>query len=144
MRKIILTIGLLSMSILSCTDEAFDGSLNGSWTVFSFENLITGATEFKTQENSWNMNINIQFDDTKSPKIISGTNTTNQVLGEFSYIEQNQFRVSSLMSTRVSQPKWADEFTRAIQDQDLTFKIAKNQLVIYYENNSKSMTLNRY
>jgi hypothetical protein len=143
MRKILLAIGVFSMVILGCTNEKVDNSLNGSWTVLSFENLTTGATEFKTQENSWDKDIKVQFHDTNNPNIISGTNITNQISGEFNYVGQNQFAVSNLASTYVGQPRWADEFVVAILDQDLTFKIADDKLVIYYDNNSKSVTLTR-
>jgi hypothetical protein len=143
MKKLVLAIGFFLIGILSCTNESFDNSLNGSWTVLSFENLAAGTTEFKTQENSWNKDIKIQFQDTENPKIISGTNITNQISGKFSYVGQNQFRVSNLGSTYVAQPKWADEFVVAILDQDLTFKITNNRLVIHYDNNSKSVTLKR-
>src|SRR5438128_2061089 len=114
MKKLILAIGFFLIGILSCTNESFDNSLNGSWTVLSFENLATGTTEFKTQENSWNKDIKIQFQDTENPKIISGTNITNRISGKFSYVGQNQFRVSNLGSTYVAQPRWADEFVVAI------------------------------
>jgi hypothetical protein len=143
MKKIILAIGLFLIGILGCTNESFDNSLNGSWTVVSFENLATGTTESKTQENSWNKDITIQFQDTKNPKIISGTNITNQISAEFNYVGQNQFRVSNLGSTYVAQPRWADEFVVAILDQDMTFKVTNDKLVIHYDKNSKSVTLKR-
>jgi hypothetical protein len=143
MKKLILAIGFFLMGILSCTNEASDNSLNGSWTVVSFENLTTGTTEFKNQENSWNKDIKIQFHDSKNPKIVSGTNITNQISGEFSYVGQNQFRVSNLASTYVNQPRWADGFAAAILDQGLTFKIINDRLVIHYDNNSKTVTLKR-
>jgi len=141
MKRLILAIGLIC--IFSCSNDDFDNSLNGSWTVFSFENLTTGTTEFKTQENSWDKEIKIQFDDTRNPKIISGTNITNQISGEFIYVGQNQVKVSDLVSTYVNQPRWADEFVIAIRDEDLTFKIINDRLVIYYDNKSKSVTLKR-
>jgi hypothetical protein len=143
MKRLHLAIGLLSIGIFSCTDGDVDNSLHGSWTVISFENLTTGTIEFKTHENSWDKDINIKFDDTASPKTISGTNITNQIFGEFSFIGQNQFEVSNLGSTDVNQPRWADEFLVALSDQDLTFKTTNDRLVIYYDNKEKRVTLKR-
>lgn len=143
MKRIIFTIGLLSIGLISCTNDTFDNSLNGSWTVFSFENLTTGTTEFKTQENSWDKEINVKFDNSANPKTISGMNITNQFFGEISNTGQNQFKVSNLMSTEVGQPRWADEFIVAILDQGLTFRINNDRLVIKYDNSTKSMTLKR-
>jgi heat shock protein HslJ len=143
MKGLTILIGLFSIAILSCTNETFDNSLNGSWKVISFENLTTGTTEFKTQENSWDKEIKVKFDDTVNPKAISGTNITNQIFGEFSLAGQNQFKVSNLGSTEVNQPRWADEFLKAILDQNLTFKITNDRLVIYYDNKTKSVTLKK-
>jgi len=143
MKRLILVIGLLLIGIFSCTNDTFDNSLNGSWTVFSFQNLTTGTTEFKTQENSWDKDIKVKFDDTVNPKTLSGTNITNQIFGEFSFVGQNQFKVSNLGSTEVNQPRWADEFLVAILDQNLSFKITSDRLVIFYNNKTKSVTLKR-
>jgi len=143
MKRLILVIGLLLIGIFSCTNDTFDNSLNGSWTVFSFQNLTTGTTEFKTQENSWDKDIKVKFDDTVNPKTLSGTNITNQIFGEFSFVGQNQFKVSNLGSTEVNQPRWADEFLVAILDQSLSFKITSDRLVIFYNNKTKSVTLKR-
>ena len=143
MKRLILAIGFLSIGFFSCTYDSFDNSLKGSWTVFSFEKLKTGTIEFKTQENSWDKDIKIKFDDTVNPKTISGTNITNQIFGEISLSGQNQFKVSNLGSTEVNQPRWADEFIVAILDQNLTFKITNDRLVIFYDNKAKSVTLKR-
>jgi hypothetical protein len=143
MKKLILAIGLLSFGFLSCTDDTFDNSLNGSWTVISFKNLTTGVTEFKTEENSWDQEINITIDNTANPQTISGTNITNHIFGEFSLISQNQFQVSNLGSTDANQPRWADEFLVAILDQNLIFKITGDRLVILYANETKRVTLKR-
>ena len=143
MKKLILAIGFFATGVLSCDNETFDDALNGTWVVFSFDDIIAGTSEFKTQENSWSKDIRIQFDETKNPKTISGTNITNQISGEFSYVGQDQFIVSNLASTDANQPRWADEFVVAILDQDLTFEIANDRLVIYYDNQTKSVTLER-
>lgn len=143
MKKIILVILLVSIELQGCTDEISHDSLNGSWTVFSFQNLATGTTEFRTQENSWNKNITVQFDVTGNPKTISGKNTTNNISGEFNYVGENQFQVSNLQSTYVNQPRWAFEFITAITSQDLTFEIIDDTLVISYDNKSKSVALKR-
>jgi hypothetical protein len=143
MAKFIL-ISVISIGIFSCTYDAIDNhSINGTWVVISFQNLITGVTEFKTQENSWNKDIIVTFDDSKTPKTISGTNISNEIFGEFIYINQDQFKVTKLGSTYVNQPRWADEFLKAIADQSLTFKVVGDRLVINYDNASKNVTLKR-
>lgn len=143
MIRLIFSIGFLSIGMFSCTDDTYNNSLNGSWKVFSFQNVTTGTIEFKTQENSWNKEIKVKFDDTVNPKTISGINITNQIFGEFSYVGQNQVKVSNLGSTEANQPRWADEFLVAMLDQNLTFKITHDRLVMYYNNKTKSVTLRR-
>jgi len=140
MRKIVLAVALFSLGITSCSyDSINSNSLNGTWTVLSFTNLVTNVTEFKTQENSWNMAIKVTFDDSK--KTISGTNISNELFGEFNYVGTQQFRVTNLGSTYVYQPRWANEFLRVLTDGDLPFRITNGNLVIYYQNKSKSVTL---
>ncbi len=143
MKTGILVIGLFLISVLRCTEEEFDNSLNGSWTVFSFENLVTGTTEFRNQENSWGKEIRVTFDDTVDPKTISGINTTNQIFGEFTLVGNSRFAVSNLGSTYANQPRWSDQFLKAILDPNLTFRISKDRLIISYDNRTKRVTLMR-
>ena len=145
-------IGLLLLGQLSCSDDNIDissfkddssiSTLNGTWRVYSFENFTTNSVEYRTQENSWDKYITVTFDDTQNPKELSGTNITNTILGEFDYVGQRQFKMNTLSTTQVGQPKWADKFTDAVLDNEVSFKINDRQLRIYYENKTKSMTLN--
>jgi hypothetical protein len=144
MKKLIFAFGLLSVCVLSCTTDAIDkNSLNGSWVVYSFEDLATGVVELKTQQNSWNKDIKITFEDALNPKAISGINISNQFFGEFSYVSQNGFRVSKLGSTEVNQPRWADQFMSAILDPSLTFEVGQDNLIIYYRKKSKRVRLKK-
>jgi hypothetical protein len=146
-------IGLLLVGQLSCSDENVDissfnddssiSTLNGNWKVYSFENFSTMTVEYATQENSWDKYITVTFDDTKDPNELAGTNITNTILGEFEYVAQRQFKMNTLSTTQVGQPEWADEFTNAILDNEASFEINTEQLRIYYDNKTKSVTLNR-
>jgi hypothetical protein len=118
-------------------------SLNGTWKVVSFENLSDETVEFKNRENSWNMDITVSFDDSKNPNQITGMVTTNSVFGEFDYVGARQFKVLKLASTFVGQPEWADKFSLAISDGDVSYIINETQLRIYYDNKTKSVTLAR-
>jgi len=146
-------IGLALLGQLSCSDNDIDinsfrddlsvTTLNGTWRVDSFEDITTGTIEYKTQENSWDREIIVKFDDTKSPKELSGTNISNTILGEFDYVGQRQFIMTNLSTTQVNQPGWADKFTEAIVDMNITFRVNTKQLRIYYNNQTKSVTLTR-
>jgi choline kinase len=135
---------IISIGIFSCTyNNLANHLIDGIWVVISFENLATGVIEYRTQENSWNKEIVVAFDDTRTPKTISGTTISNEISGEFIYVNQDQFKVTKLESTQIYQPRWADEFVKAIADENLTFKITDDRLVIYYANASKKVTLQR-
>ena len=148
-----LIIGLLTFGQISCSNDEFDinsfadvssiTSLNGTWKVISFENYTANNRELKNQENSRGLNIIINFDDTKDPNELSGTNTTNTVFGEFEYIGTRGFKTTNYGTTEVTQPVWADKFNQAILDGEVEFKINKTGLRIYYNNNTKSVTLKR-
>lgn len=151
MRIKAILVGLLLLAQWSCSeensgpndfrDDSSITSLNGTWKVKSFEDHNTGIVEYKTQENSWNLDIIVTFDDTKNPHELTGTNTTNEISGEFDYVGQRELSVSDLFSTEVGQPAWADKFIDALIDNDATFKINNEQLRIYFDNNTKSVTL---
>lgn len=131
------------LDIKSFNDDASVTTLNGTWRVLSFENYTDNIREFKNQENSRGLDIIIKFDDTKDPNELSGKNTTNTVFGEFQYIGTRKFKVINYGTTEVAQPVWADKFNQAIIDGELNFKINVAGLRIYYDNETKSVTLTR-
>ena len=146
-------IGFVLLGQLGCSNENLDinsfnddssiMTLNGTWKVISFENYSDNIREFKNQENSRGLDITINFDDTKDPNELSGTNTTNTVFGEFEYIGARKFKIENYGTTEVAQPVWADKFNHAILDGEVNFKINVMALRIYYDNETKSVTLTR-
>ena len=144
---------LLVMSIAGCSKQEIDihaftddptiTTLNGNWKVRSFEDFTQNTVEFKTQENSRGLDIIITFDDSKQLYELSGQNTTNTIAAEFEYTGDRHFEISHVASTEVAQPRWADQFIDAILDGDLRYKINTTLLRIYYDNESKSVTLSR-
>ena len=153
MRTWTVIIGLALFGQLSCSNEDLDiksfnddssiTTLNGKWKVLSFENYTDNIREFKNQENSRGLDIIINFDDTKNPNELSGTNTTNTVFGEFEYIDTRKLKINNYGTTEVAQPVWADKFNQAILDGEVNFKINVTGLRIYYDNETKSVTLTR-
>lgn len=144
---------LLVMSIAGCSKDEIDvhaftddptiTTLNGTWKVRSFEDFTQNTVEFKTQENSRGLDITITFDDSKQPHQLSGENTTNTIAAEFEYTGDRKFAISHITSTEVAQPRWADQFIDALLEDDLHYKINATSLRIYYDNDSKSVTLSR-
>jgi hypothetical protein len=154
---------LLLLAQLSCSDNAVDPSstpdpsipasfnddpsiytLNGTWKVHSFENLTSNAIEYKTQKNSGGQDVIVEFNDTKDPHGFSGIKTTNSFGGEFEYAGSRQFKLEGVISTLAGQPKWVDEFDKFIVyalHKEVTFIINEEMLRIYYDYNTKSVTL---
>jgi hypothetical protein len=145
-------IALILMTQLSCHDESSDihyfaddpsiTTLNGTWKVISFEDFTTNTVEYQTEENSWNKDIIVTFNDALIPKQLSGEVTTNSVQGEFEYVGPRQFKLNKYQSTYVGQPVWADKFGTAVTG-NVPFKINSNSLRIYCSANSKSVTLSK-
>jgi len=122
-------------------DDASINTLNGTWKVISFEDYALNTTDYPTQENSWDKNIVVTFDDTAEPNQLSGKVTTNTVAGVFEYTGTRQFKMNNYGSTYIAQPEWADKFAVALLDDDITYQINKTRLRIYYANKSKSVSL---
>jgi hypothetical protein len=148
-----IVIGLVLLGQFSCTsndisinsfkDDPSITTLNGTWKVVSFDDLTANTTESKTQENSWGKDIIVTFNDNTNPKLFSGKVTTNSVAGEFEYISQRQFKLNRYGTTFVGQPVWADKFGKAVLDGNVTFGINSEELRIYYDSKTKSVTLTR-
>lgn len=146
-------IGLVLLGQLSCSEEEFDinsfrddssiTTLNGTWKVISFEDFNTEKVEFKTQENSWDRDIIVTFDDTKDPKEFTGRNITNSIFGEFDYVGSRQFKLRRLGTTFAGQPEWADKFGEAVLDGNVAFEVNNEKLRMYYDSKTKSVTLTR-
>ncbi len=151
LKKII--IGLFILGQASCSNDDFDinsfqddpsiTSLNGKWKVISFEDFVENKVEYKNQENSRGLGIIVTFDDTKNPNELSGTNTTNDVIGKFEYTGSRKFKVQNYSTTQVGQPAWADKFNQAILDGEVSLRINATGLRIYYYNKTKSVTLKK-
>ena len=163
MRPGLVIISLLILGQLSCSDDNMDtaptpdpsipasfnddpsiSTLNGTWKVYSFENLTANTIEYKTQKNSGGQNIIVEFNDATNPHAISGIKTTNSFGGEFEYVASRQFKLKGVVSTLAGQPVWADEFDKLVGYglyKEVTFIINHEMLRIYYSYNSKSVTL---
>lgn len=146
-------IGLALFAQLSCSNDDIDinyfnddpsiTTLNGTWKVLSFENYTDNSRKFQDQENSRGLDITVTFNDTSDPNELSGINTTNTVFGEFEYIGARKLQILKYGSTFVAQPIWADKFNHAILDGAVSFKINVTGLRIYYENETRSVTLTK-
>jgi hypothetical protein len=153
MRALIIA-AILCLVTSSCSEnELNDGNsfidnktiqtVNGTWKLISFEDLMTDKVEFKSETNSWGRDIIITFDDTINPHNVSGINTTNSIKGEFEYISYRHINVQNLYTTKVGQPDWGNKFVDAILSGNLDFKISNDQLRVYYNNKMSSMTFDK-
>ena len=131
------------ISLISYADDPSITSLNGTWKVVSFENYTNNSVEYKNQTNSWGYDIVITFDDTKTPKQFSGKNTTNDIFGGFEYVTQRQFLLLQFGTTEVGQPTWAYNFSHAMLNKGNRFIINWTKLRIFFDNDSKSVSLER-
>ena len=127
-------------------DDPSISTLNGTWKVYSFENLISNTIEYKTRKNSGGQDIIVEFNDAKDPHGFTGIKTTNSFGGEFNYVSSRQFKLKGVISTLAGQPKWADEFDKFIVyglNKEVKFIINEEMLRIYYDYDTKSATLIR-
>ncbi|MBK9256537.1 MAG: hypothetical protein IPM42_13700 [Saprospiraceae bacterium] len=148
-----LLIGLLIFGQLSCSNNDDDihsfkdktsiSSINGIWKVISYENYTTNTREFKNQENSTGLDIIITFDDSQEPHKFFGKNTTNSVFGEFEYLDTRVLKILNFGTTEIAQPEWGNKFNEVFMESELNFKINNNGLRIFYDNNTKSVTLTK-
>jgi len=153
MRLLTIIVALVTLPMPGCLEDSFDvngfrddpsvASLNGKWKVISFEDYSKRTVEFKTQDNSWNGDICVTFDDTVDPKWFAGGIITNHVFGEFDYLGDRHFRLRRLGTTFVGEPAWGDKFRKAVCGERVKFKINAQRLRLYFDNNRQSVTLAR-
>lgn len=124
-------------------DDATISSINGTWTVVSFEDLVSNERAFPSSTTTWDMEITITFDDSENPHHFHGINATNSFSGDYVYVGNRSFRSLLFFTSEVNEPPWARQFRAAVVDPALTFKVSNEQLKIYYANQTKSVTLVR-
>jgi hypothetical protein len=152
MRCSVIILTLITLLHFSCSDLDADleifrddpsiQSLIGTWKIISFEDYENDSIEYQNFENSWNSDFIITFDDSESPHRLTGRNTSNLVSADFEYIGKRQIKMKNFFTTYITQPRWAYQFIYALNDSP-TFKINRYGLIFYYDNEKRSVTMER-
>ncbi|MEQ8471750.1 MAG: hypothetical protein RIC35_11215 [Marinoscillum sp.] len=140
---ILITACSEGMDLVVINDDASIQSINGTWKVLSFENFHNNTVTYPNEENSWNKEISITFDDSSSPHQYSGRNITNSIFGEFHYTDERGFEVERMGTTYVGQPELGNLFARALLDDNIRYEINSTHLRIYFDEQMQSVTLER-
>jgi len=119
-------------------DDTSISNIDGKWKVISYEDYEKASITVKTDVDSWNgMDVILTF----ATDSLYGYCTSNTIFGKYS-IAGRYFSITSYGGTKIGQPEWGNLFSDAIY-QLRSFKINKNQLRFYYDNEEKSVTLSR-
>ena len=119
-------------------DDSSIKNIDGKWKVISFEDYEKASITVKTDVDSWNgMDVIL----TLATDSLYGYCTSNTIFGKYS-LAGRYFSITSYGGTKIGQPECGNLFSDAIY-QLRSFKINKNQLRFYYDNEEKSVTLSR-
>ena len=122
----------------SFQDDSSIKNIDGKWKVISYENYEKASITVKTDVDSWNgMDVILAF----ATDSLYGYCTSNTIFGKYN-LAGRYFSIISYGGTKIGQPEWGNLFSDAIY-QLRSFKINKNQLRFYYDNEEKSITLSR-
>ncbi len=149
-----LKLTLLCLILSACSDNGFNDihtfvddksiqTINGTWRLISFEDLVNKKVELNNETNSRGQDVIITLDDTMTPPVFSGVNTTNRLEGGFEYISTRQMKIQTLFTTEVVQPDWGNKFSTALVSGHLDFIVSSRRLRFYYDNRLKSMTFEK-
>ena len=124
-------------------DDPSISTINGTWRVIAYNEFDTKKVIEKDSTNSWGLDVIITFDDSGDPAKVSGSVTTNRVMGSFKYINDRSFKTNGLASTFVAQPEWADRFVDLFSESDLRFEVNQKRLRIFNDQKQLSALLEK-
>jgi hypothetical protein len=113
-------------------------SLNGSWTLVCYTDLVSSEKECKSQINQ-QFPVSLYFNDDEHLGTITGHTSINQVKGYYSISEKSKIKIKSFEGTLIGgETKWGRKFWNTIR-QSSSFKYNKDTLEVLYDNDKKSM-----
>jgi hypothetical protein len=124
-------------------DDPSIRSIEGTWQVEYFYDLSAKERIEKSKDNSWGYDIEITFQENTIDTTFAGSNTTNQIAGQYAYRGERTIEILNLSSTFVNQPEWANLFVDAILDDTVRFAADRETLRFYYEDDSRYVSLKR-
>ncbi len=118
-------------------DDPSIQNISGTWVVRSYEDYtFNNPVIRKSDVDSWNgMDVILSF----TSDSFYGRNTTNDVSGNFK-ISGRTIHVTSYGGSKVGQPQWGNMFSDIVYDLE-SFKMNRNQLRFFYNENKNSVTL---
>lgn len=145
MRIYTILVGLVLL-VCSCNGQGdiSDISLNGNWKVVAYENHETGLVLTKTDANSnGGLDVEISFNDEKTPHEISGVNPPNSFFSTFIYTDSLSIQTSNYGTTKVCcSSEWGEYFISAF-DGFSEYEVNEQDLKIYYNNKANSVLFER-
>ena len=117
-------------------------SIEGIWKLILIEDA-SGESISKTEENSWGLDVLITIEDEGDPFKIYGKNTSNEIFGDFDYLDDRNIQVHAMGSTYVNQPEWGNKFATVFYGAELSFSINNQYLQFYNAEKDMSITLER-
>jgi hypothetical protein len=146
MKKLLLIIGIIIISA-GCKKDQLKNNLdndqsiqniNGIWVVVSYEDFEKNSVVIKSDVDSWNgLDVILTF----TIDSLYGRNTTNTVYGNFT-LSDSTIHIIRYGGTKIGQPEWGNMFSDIVHRLE-SFKVNKNELRFYFNNNKNSVTLNR-
>jgi hypothetical protein len=142
---------MLVLLIISCEEDkkedplVFASDISGNWKVVSFEDYQTNTKTYKTVDNTWECcrgdnTANFTMSSSTSG-IVDGHNVTNSFHGDFAIDLKGKIFIYNLIWTEVGEPTWGYLF-HAVEEAE-TYEVKDDQLIIYYNQNRNSITLQR-
>ncbi|MFH2143745.1 MAG: hypothetical protein ABIJ97_15075 [Bacteroidota bacterium] len=123
-------------------DDSSIKSIEGTWKIISYQDFVNDTSVYKHDIGSDSLDVIISFEDKMFKNILSGTNTTNSISGEYKYKSKREIKIKFIVTTLISEPEWGQMFS-AISSQIKEFKINSAQLRFYYNNQNNSVTLDK-
>ncbi len=127
---------ILSLSVTSKTNQ----TLTGTWNLVCITDLNTNEQNLESEEQ--NYPITLQFTDDGHLGKINGHTTTNDVSGKYELFGENEMIVEKFGGTKVGEHGWGKGFWATIK-QSTSYVFKSNILIIYSENNTKTMRFSR-
>ncbi|MFY8036740.1 MAG: hypothetical protein ACOVMQ_06210 [Cyclobacteriaceae bacterium] len=142
------SVAILIVALLACCAQDESSKvilLHGTWTAVALKDLASGTIEYKSQANTFNGELWIDFDDYANPPKFSGLMIVNSFAGYYNYVGgQKLKRLEGVSLTEVgNNPPWELQFNRVLYQAEIPFAIQNDSLMMYYSNGTKAFVFKK-
>ena len=133
-----IAVGLLALWMaIGCDSVVSDiHTLNGTWTLVAYENMLTRVLDPKPNEQG--TDVTLTFSDDENEGTMMGISGPNQVSGSYLLTADYELEVVQYGGTKIGEPEWTAKSREAFPEAT-SYEVTPERMYIYYEGQRERM-----